>query len=117
MNDGYTINDLRGDLAATIKALRTGEPGMTVDKAKAIGDLAQTMINSAKVEVEMLKTVGRGRMKPTGFIALQHDGDTLDEQEGGNRTTLTLLAPDSDVRRPKQHIRNPMGSAPRGGTW
>jgi hypothetical protein len=109
MNDDYTINDLRGDLAATIKALRTGDAGMSVEKAKAIGDLAQTMINSAKVEVEMLKTVGRGRMKPTGFVALQHDGDTLDEQEGGNGAIPALPAPDSDARRPKPHIRNPMG--------
>lgn len=35
------------------------------------------MINSAKVEVEALKTIGRGKMQPTGFIAIEHK-DTLD---------------------------------------
>jgi hypothetical protein len=113
----YTINDLRGDLAATIKALREGDPKMDVAKAKAIGDLAQTMINSAKVEVDMLRTVGRGRMKPTGFVALSNEGDTLDGQEGA-RDNPALPAPqDHEGRRNKPHIRNPMGSAPHGGRW
>ncbi|RZZ82356.1 hypothetical protein [Pseudoxanthomonas winnipegensis] len=110
----YTINDLRGDLAATIKALREGDPKMDVAKAKAIGDLAQTMINSAKVEVDMLRTVGRGRMKPTGFVALDHQGDTLDRQETGAPPLPSAAAGEG---RRKPHIRDPMGSAPNGGRW
>ncbi len=95
MDDNYTINDMRKDLAATIKALKDNESGMTVEKAKAIGELSQTLINSAKVEVEMLKTVGRGRMAPTGFIALEHQ-DTLTAQEKGspaNRVPPSLPSP------------------------
>lgn len=102
----YTINDLRGDLAETIGALRRGDEQMSVDKAKAIGDLAQTMINTAKVEVDMLKTLGRGRMQPTGFLAIDHK-DTLDEQGPAQ-----LPAPNGS--KPKPHIYNPVGSGPRG---
>jgi len=101
----YTINDLRGDLAETIKALRNGDEKMTVEKAKTISDLAQTMINSAKVEVDMLRTVGRGRMTPTGFVPIEHQ-DTLDAQET-QREQLT-------GPKPKPHIRSAIGSSPRG---
>lgn len=76
----FTITDLREVLANTIRDLRDPKSGMTVDKAKAIGDLSQTLINSAKIEVEALKVLGRGRMKPTGFIAIEHQ-DTLDGQD------------------------------------
>ena len=102
----YTITDLRGDLAETIRALRTGDEKMTVEKAKAIEGLAQTMINSAKVEVDMLKTVGRGRFTPSGFLPLEHK-DTLDHQQAAERAQLSGPAP-------KPHIRNPVGTAPRG---
>ena len=101
----YTINDLRGDLAETIKALRSGDKDMTVEKAKTISDLAQTMINSAKVEVDMIRTVGRGRMTPTGFVPIEHQ-DTLDSQENQREQ---LSAPKS-----KPHIRSAIGSSPRG---
>lgn len=101
----YTINDLRSDIAETIRALRNGDEKMDVEKAKAIGDLAQTMINSAKVEVDMLRTIGRGRMTPTGFVPLAHQ-DTLDEQEGRPRQL--------ESGRSRQYVRDPVGSAPRG---
>jgi hypothetical protein len=39
---------------------------MEIERAKAISDVAQTIINSAKVEVEFLKQVGATR--GTGFI-------------------------------------------------
>lgn len=68
---GYTINDLRGDLADTIRQLRNGDKDMTIEKAKAIGDIAQTMINSAKVEVDMARALGTKNMRPTGFMALE----------------------------------------------
>ncbi len=101
----YTINDMREDLAKTMKALLIGDKDMTVEKAKAISELGQTMINSAKVEVEALKVLGRGSMKPTGFIAIEHQ-DTLDLQEG--------KTPPPQLPAPKPHVRNPMGSAPIG---
>lgn len=103
----YTIHDLRGDLAETIKALKTGDKDMTIEKAKAIGELAQTIINSAKVEVDALRVAGGRRMQPTGFLALEHQ-DTLAQQE---RTEGRHAL---DGPRPKPHIRQAVGSSPRG---
>lgn len=74
----YTITDLRADLAASIKAVR--EKTMSVEEAKAVSDLGQTMINSAKVEVDMLKTFGRRNTSSTGFVPIEHP-DTLDRQD------------------------------------
>ncbi|MFM1991306.1 MAG: hypothetical protein RJA99_4263 [Pseudomonadota bacterium] len=45
-----TVDDLREHLFATLEGLRDGT--MPVDKARAISEVAQTIINSARVEVE-----------------------------------------------------------------
>ena len=60
-----TIEDLRNALFDTIEALQREKNPMDIDRAKAIADAAQVIINSAKVEVEYLKVKsGAG----TGFI-------------------------------------------------
>jgi hypothetical protein len=52
------IEDLRNHLFATIESLMDEENPMDLDRAKAISDVAQTIINSAKVEVEFINKVG-----------------------------------------------------------
>ena len=52
------MEDLRNHLFATIEALLDEEKPMDIDRAKAVADVAQVMINSAKVEVEFVKTTG-----------------------------------------------------------
>ena len=52
------IEDLRNHLFATIEALLDEDKLMDIDRAKAVADVAQVMINSAKVEVEFMKTTG-----------------------------------------------------------
>lgn len=59
------IEDLRNHLFATIEALSDEEKPMDIERAKAISDVAQTIINSAKVEVDFLNKVGGNG---TGFI-------------------------------------------------
>jgi hypothetical protein len=54
------MSDLRDHLFDTLKALTDKEKPMELDRAKAVGEIAQTIINSAKVEVDYLKTVGPG---------------------------------------------------------
>ena len=49
------IEDLRDHLFEIIEMLK--ENDMELDKAKAIADIAQVIINSAKVEVDMMKVV------------------------------------------------------------
>ena len=62
------IEDLRDHLFATIEALQDPENPMDIDRAKDISDVAQTVINSAKVEVDYLKTTGA----PTGSGFIPH---------------------------------------------
>ena len=60
------IEDLRDHLFATLEALRDTKNPMPIERAKAISDVAQTIINSAKVEVDFLKATDR--VSGTEFI-------------------------------------------------
>ncbi len=70
------IQDLRNHLFATIEALSDKQNPMELERAKTIADVAQVIINSAKVEVDFLRTggtLGEG----TGFIeALEKVNDS-----------------------------------------
>lgn len=60
------IEDLRNHLFAALEALADEDKPMDIARAKAISDVAQTVINSAKVEIDYIKQVGG---KPvSGFI-------------------------------------------------
>ncbi len=63
----HTINDLREHLFATLEGLRNKENPLDIDRAKAVSEVAQTIINSAKVEVEHMKV--KAWFDGTGFIA------------------------------------------------
>lgn len=62
------IDDLRNHLFATLESLRDKEKPMELDRAKAIAEVAQVIINSAKVEVDYIEATGA---KGTGFVPLQ----------------------------------------------
>lgn len=62
----HTINDLREHLFATLEGLRDKENPLDIERAKAVAEVAQTIINSAKVEVEHMKI--SGEVDGTGFI-------------------------------------------------
>lgn len=64
------ITDLREHLFATLEALRDDEKPMDLARAKAIAEVAQTIINTAKVEVEFINATGADG---SGFIP---DGKT-----------------------------------------
>lgn len=53
-----TVDDLREHLFATLDGLRAGT--IDVERAKAISEVAQTIINSARVEVEAARLVDAG---------------------------------------------------------
>lgn len=61
------IEDLRNHLFATIEGLMDADEPMDIDRAKAVSEVAQTIINSAKVEVDFLKATDS--VKDTGFIS------------------------------------------------
>lgn len=60
------INDLRDHLFETLEALKDPEKPMDIDRAKAVADVARVIVESAKVEVDMLKVTGE--RSGTGFI-------------------------------------------------
>ena len=63
MND---ITALRTRLFSTLDALQNKDNPMDIDRAKAVSDIAQVIINSAKVEVDFARATG-GRT--TAFIS------------------------------------------------
>lgn len=60
------IEDLRNHLFATLEALQDEENPMEIDRAKTIADVAQVIVNSAKIEVDFIKATGKS--EGTGFI-------------------------------------------------
>jgi len=52
------INTLRTALFETLVALKDKTAPMDLDRARAICDVSQTIINSAKVEVDYMKATG-----------------------------------------------------------
>ena len=52
------IEDLRDHLFATLEALRNKENPMELNRARAVAAVAQVVIDSARVEVELAKVTG-----------------------------------------------------------
>lgn len=62
------IEDLRNHLFSALEGLADKENPMPLDRARAIADVAQVIVNSAKVEADLIKhTNGAG----SGFIPLE----------------------------------------------
>lgn len=59
------ITDLRDHLFEAIELLKDEESNFSVEKAKAIADLSQVIINSAKLEVDFI----RASDKVTGLVS------------------------------------------------
>jgi hypothetical protein len=59
------IEDLRNHLFATLEALRDEDKPMEIERAQAIAEVAQVIVNSAKVENDHIKLTGRAG---SGFI-------------------------------------------------
>lgn len=63
------ISDLRDHLFETLEALKDKTEPMDIERARTISAVAQTIINVAKVEVDMVKAVG-GDAPTDGFFQL-----------------------------------------------
>lgn len=61
----HTISDLRDTLFETLKDLRSKENPMEIDRAKAIVQVSETIIESARTEVEFMRVTGTAG---SGFI-------------------------------------------------
>lgn len=62
------LPDLRDHLFVTIEQLLDEEHPMDVDRARAVADVAQQLIESAKVEVAFMRATGAGADESSGFI-------------------------------------------------
>jgi hypothetical protein len=71
------VDDLRNHLFETLEMLKDGDERMSIEKARAIADVAQTIINTARVELDFQKA----SKNPTGsrFIPLE-SGEKAIEQ-------------------------------------
>ncbi len=64
---------LRDHLFETLERLKEGD--IDIATAKAMADVGQVIINSAKIEIDFIKATGS--TKDSGFIKLQENNEKL----------------------------------------
>jgi hypothetical protein len=64
------IQDLRDHLFETIEQLKEGDNKMPIERAKTIAEVAQVIINTAKLEIDFIRATDKldGHYPSTGFI-------------------------------------------------
>jgi hypothetical protein len=67
-----SINDLRETLFATLEAVKNGT--MDLDKARQVNEVAKTIVETAKVEVDYLRVTGGGESE---FLSSTIGNDNL----------------------------------------
>lgn len=67
------IEDLRNHLFETLDALKDKENPMEIERAKAVAEVAGVIVDTAKVEVEVMKISGA---TGSGFVSLPAPADT-----------------------------------------
>lgn len=60
------IEDLRNHLFVTLESLLDADNPMDIERAKSVAEVAQVIVNSAKVEVDFLRATQKET--GTGFI-------------------------------------------------
>jgi hypothetical protein len=59
-----SLKDLREHLFETLENLKSKENPMDIDRAQAIASVSAQIINSAKVELQFLNTIGQDSLPP-----------------------------------------------------
>ena len=77
------IEDLRNHLFEAIELLKDGK--MDTGTAKAITNASQTILNSAKIEVDFIRAMG-GIGEGTGFIPLEPMKPNMKKLNGNTKT-------------------------------
>lgn len=64
------ITDLRNHLFATLEALQDPDNPMDIERARAVADVGQVIVNSVKVEVDFIRAISDAppSVPTTGFI-------------------------------------------------
>jgi len=103
-----TIDDLRSHLFETLQALRREKDPMEINRAQAIANVANAIIESAKVEVAFLKTTGA--LKSTDFLPSEDEprrrlpDAILDADAARDREEAARLARIQAVKPPPRQI-------------
>jgi len=100
-----TIDDLRSTLFDTLAALRDKKNPMDIERARAVTDVAQCIVNTVNVEIDHMRiTNGSG----TGFIPGQIrppppalPGSTTTTPTGAGSKTVTQLGNGATITRHK----------------
>lgn len=79
-----TIADLRVHLFAALRGLTNRENPMDIERARAVSDMAQTIINSAKVEVDYLRVSGN---RESQFLGAPDEPETKETATGTKTIT------------------------------
>lgn len=74
------LSDLRNHLFETLEALKDTDKPMDLERARAIGEVAQTIINSAKVEVDLVKAVSGSRPGSMEFFGIPEESRQLPDR-------------------------------------
>ncbi|WP_206702489.1 hypothetical protein [Cupriavidus basilensis] len=88
------IDKLRDHLFATLDGLRDKTNPISVEQAKAVAEVSQTIINSAKVEVEYLKATG-GKGSSRFLEGARAEAPAVIAQ------TVDAAAPGTDEKKPE----------------
>ena len=80
------ITELRSHLFETLRALKDKDKPLEIERA--VSDVAQTIINTVKVEVDFVKATGA---KGSGFIPLAAPDTTVVAERPGVRVTQHRL--------------------------
>lgn len=73
-----SINELREALFATLEAVKSGD--MDLDRARAVNEVAKTIVDTAKVEVDFLRATGTDTstfLDPARPPAIEHKTEGL----------------------------------------
>lgn len=91
------ITKLHQHLFGALEGLSDKKEPMDIERARAIADVAQVVINSAKVEVEYIRvTGGRG----SGFIP-----EALPNPDAGNPAGTTVIDQRPGVRVTRHQLK------------
>lgn len=77
------LTHLRDHLFAALEGLADEEKPMDIERARAIAEVSQVVINSAKLELEVVK-VYEGRVRGSDFVPVE----PIDQVQGPQRPAL-----------------------------
>ncbi|MBP6188973.1 MAG: hypothetical protein KA440_08445 [Azonexus sp.] len=103
----HTIDDLRSTLFDTLQALKNKKDPMDIERARAVTDVAQVIVNTVKVEIDHMRLTNRtgssfipvaeAASKPRlpgdmETVATAHGSKTITQLPGGATITRHKMA-------------------------